>query len=46
MQALNLSLVTHSFSDFTLGPISLKLPSGSIMGLIGKMAPEKARRSD
>lgn len=42
MQALNLSLVTHSFSDFTLGPISFKLPSGSIMGLIGENGAGKS----
>ena len=34
--AIQVKKLTKTYKDFTLGSISLKLPCGTIMGLIGE----------
>lgn len=36
--------VTKHFHDFTLGPLDLEIPTGSIVGLVGKTARAKPPR--
>ena len=36
MNAIQLHQVQKNYSDFTLGPLTLSLPSGCILGLVGE----------
>lgn len=40
--AIELTGVTKKFSDFTLGPIDLEIPTGSIVGYIGQNGAGKS----
>ena len=42
MNALELSEVSKKYSSFQLGPVSLSLPRGCIMGLIGENGAGKS----
>lgn len=42
MNAIELNQVTKTYPGFTLGPISLTLPSGCVMGLIGENGAGKS----
>lgn len=42
MNAIEIKDLTRSYPDFTLGPLSLTLPSGCIMGLIGENGAGKS----
>ena len=45
MNAIEINNLTKEYKGFTLGPISLTLPQGCILGLIGETAPVKQQRS-
>ena len=43
--AFTVSGLTKTYQDFVLDQVSFSVPSGSIVGLIGEMAPERVRPS-
>ena len=45
MNAIEMRHVEKDYGQFQIKDLNLCLPSGYIMGLIGKMEPEKAQRS-
>ena len=42
MNAIELHQAQKSYSDFTLGPLTLSLPSGCILGLVGENGAGKS----
>ncbi|MEG2105157.1 MAG: ATP-binding cassette domain-containing protein, partial [Oscillospiraceae bacterium] len=42
MNAIDVQNVTKAYADFTLEPISLALPMGTIMGLVGENGAGKS----
>ena len=43
MNALDLQGLTKHYKDFTLGPLNLTLPGGTICGLIGENGAGKSK---